>query len=230
MVTVTATAKSTKNLKVTTNTATFDTTSASFVDVTSMSMTSIIDDATVGMCVTVRLVTSGIGTFRLTESTPSSDFVTHITTTTVDERIIVAGLQDAGSTQTVKMQAKSSSGNFARVGDGTNDRSRIFSTEFAGGIGTAPAANLDTIAPYKVNVDELDVICLSHTDFGSGSVNGIITNCGDNVEPVVAEAKPHNILTDGFHFVTNIASVSAIATGKSVVIYDFIGVFIEVDP
>lgn len=225
------TAKSTKNLiSQTKDDNQFATTSNTYVDVTGIgTLASVINNAIVGIVFSGNKCTASTGQIRLTESpTPANTFAEYTTSGTGINKIVITDTQDSGGTVTLKIQALSNDANFFNFDGQTTTRTHIFSTEFL--VLFTAAAGVDTVLPYKISVDVLDVIVLGHGDFRSGYCNGIGTSEINAIAATVLSNTIDNIVTDGFHFATDVASLSALSTGKTIMVIDFTGNKIEVTP
>ena len=225
MVTVTVTTKATKNLQHLVKTgSTFSTNSTSYVDITGMTaLTSVTVNSLVGCSMVFSKSSTGTGSTRITEATPVGTYaVTSVAPSGTDN--IFASALYLGATSNVKLQAKSSDAANVNIFQAVTS---IFSSTFGGGVAQTGSALTDTIHPYKMNITDIDVICVGTSNPSSGHINGVGVYNG-NLENNKSSASPNSVLTDGLHYATNNASLGIASSAKTMMVYDFIGSTIQV--
>ena len=232
MVTVTGTAKSTKDIKTDTNTADFCTTSDTYVDVTGMSIASVLDNSVIGFCGSCQNGSASSDMkVRLSEATPSSTWAEYTTTQNSAEKMVSTDNQDAGSTQTVDMQARRFNGaGTATVHGTTAQHMRMFAMDGGFVLGVADVTIEHTL-PIKISIDAFDMTVLASGQDGAGFINGIGGNSSGIDVPVIHTLTMDNVVTDGLHFIADTEIITSLVTGNKVcLLFDFTGTKIEVTP
>jgi len=228
MVTVTATTKASKSVKVAGKTGgTFTTTSTSYVDITGMATLASVASGT-QLIAMVRFDSNGNGgtnmQTRITESTPSSTLAALSENTNTAFRYKVGTDIFSGSTTTLKMQALNSGG-----GQNTQitSASQIGATTgFIIGAGSTAEHNL----PIKVSIGDYDVAILGNDSVSGGVIMGGAVSRVSNVTQVVLTVTIDNVVSVGITYVLDKATFSDSTLPKTALLFDFEGTNIEVSP